>query len=108
MIVFILVISCGLNIDQIVPDLSTLSRFRTAKADESFFKEINAQLEFYNIIVKTETILDTSVIGTPLKPNGKANHKVTKGREDLQQVEVNKDYADSIDKEVYRYSMIQR
>ena len=94
---------CGLNIDQIAPDHSTLSRFRTAmtKADayEPLFKQINAQLESHGIIVKTGAIVDASVIDTPLKPKGKTNHKVTKDREDLQEVEVNKEYADSVDKE---------
>ena len=94
---------CGLNIDQIAPDHSTLSRFRTAmtkaKAYEPLFKEINAQLESHNIIVKTGAIVDASVIDTPLKPKGKTTHKVTQDREDLEEVEVNKEYADSVDKE---------
>ena len=94
---------CGLNIDQIAPDHSTLSRFRTAmtkaKAYEPLFKEINAQLASHNIIVKTGAIVDASVIDTPLKPKGKTNHKVTQDREDLEEVEVNKEYADSVDKE---------
>ena len=45
---------CGLHIDQIAPDHSTLSRFRTiltkSKAYESLFKEINRQLEAHKII----------------------------------------------------------
>ena len=45
---------CGLNIDQVAPDHSTLSRFRTimtkAKAYEPLFKAINQQLESHNII----------------------------------------------------------
>lgn len=40
---------CGLHIDQVAPDHSTLSRFRTAltkaRAFEPLFKEINRQLE---------------------------------------------------------------
>ena len=94
---------CGLNIDQIAPDHSTLSRFRTAmtkaEAYEPLFKQINAQLESHGIIVKTGAIVDASVIDTPLKPKGKTNHKVTEDREDLQEVEVNKEYADSVDTE---------
>ena len=47
---------CGLNIDQISPDHSTLSRFRTALTKvgvfELLFKEINTQLEMHHIIVK--------------------------------------------------------
>ncbi len=94
---------CGLNIDQVSPDHSTLSRFRTsmtkAKAYELLFKEINAQLEKHKIIVKTGAIVDASVIDTPLKPKGKTNHKVTKDREDLEAVPLTKEYADSVDKD---------
>ena len=94
---------CGLNIDQVAPDHSTLSRFRSimtkAKAYEPLFKEINVQLEAHHIIVKKGAIVDASVIDTPLKPKGKTNHKVTEDRIDEQEVEVTKDYADSVDKE---------
>jgi IS5 family transposase len=66
---------CGLPIDGIAPDHSTLSRFRSlmtkAKAYEALFKEINRQLEAHKIIVKTGAIVDASVIDTPLKPKGK-------------------------------------
>ncbi len=94
---------CGLTIDQIAPDHSTISRFRSSMtksgAYEILFKEINTQLEFHNIIVKTGAIIDASVIDTPLKPKGKTNHQVTEDRKDEQEVEVKKDYADSVDKE---------
>lgn len=53
---------CGLTIDQIVPDHSIVSRFRTAMtkagAYEKLFKEINRQLEQHKIIVKTGAIVD--------------------------------------------------
>src|SRR5690554_689335 len=94
---------CGLNIDNVVSDHSTLSRFRSAMtkagAFEPLFKEINRQLESNNIIVKTGAIVDASVIDTPLKPKGKTTHKVTEDRVDEQEVEVKKDYADSVDKD---------
>lgn len=94
---------CGLTIDQVSPDHSTLSRFRSSMtktgAYEILFKTINTQLESHNIIVKTGAIIDASVIDTPLKPKGKTNHKVTEDRKDEQEVEVKKDYADSVDKE---------
>jgi IS5 family transposase len=94
---------CGLHIDQVAPDHSTLCRFRTmmtkAKAYEPLFKEINRQLEAHKIIVKTGAIIDASVIDTPLKPKGKTNHKVTEDRKDEQEVAVTKDYADSVDKD---------
>jgi IS5 family transposase len=59
-----------------------------AKAYQPLFKEINEQLEFHGIIVKTGAIVDASVVDTPLKPKGKTNHKVTEDRKDEQEVEV--------------------
>lgn len=94
---------CGLTIDQIAPDHSTVSRFRTAMtkagAYEKLFKEINRQLEQNKIIVKTGAIVDASVIETPLKPKGKTTHKVTQDREDEIENEVTKEYAQSVDKD---------
>lgn len=94
---------CGLSIDQVSPDHSTLSRFRTAMtksgAYENLFKEINRQLEAHQIIVKKGALVDASVVNTPLKPKGKTKHKVTEDRTDLEEVKVEKDYPDSVDKE---------
>lgn len=92
---------CGLTIDQVAPDHSTISRFRTALtqvgAYEILFKSINIQLEEHQIIVKTGAIVDASVIDTPLKPKGKTNYKVTQDRSE--EVEVVKEYSDSVDKD---------
>lgn len=94
---------CGLTIDSIAPDHSTISRFRTAmtkaNAYEILFKEINKQLESHQIIVKKGALIDASVIDTPLKPKGKTNHKVTEDRKDEQEVEVKKEYPSSVDQE---------
>jgi len=68
------------------------------KTFEKLFGSINAQLEAHNIIVKTGIIVDASVIGTPLRPKGKANHKVTEDRTQ-EEVAVTKEYARSVDKE---------
>lgn len=91
---------CGLTIDQVAPDHSTVSRFRTAMtkagAYEKLFKEINKQLEQQQIIVKTGAIVDASVIDTPLRPKGKTTHQALR---DNNQEEVKKEYADSVDKE---------
>jgi len=93
---------CGLNIDQVAPDHSTVSRFRTAMTDagayENLFKEINTQLESHQIIVKKGLIVDASVIDTPLRPKGKTTHKVTQDRSE-EEVSVKKEYADSVDKD---------
>lgn len=94
---------CGLNIDQVAPDHSTLSRFRTAmtkaKAFDVLFKEVNRQLETNQIIIKKGALVDASIVDTPLKPKGKANYEVTKDREDEKEVKVEKQYPDSVDKE---------
>ena len=94
---------CGMHIDQVSPDHSTISRFRTLmtkkKAYEKLFKEINRQLEQHEIIVKTGAIIDASVIDTPLRPKGKNNYKVTEDREDEKEVEVTKEYSSNVDKE---------
>jgi len=90
---------CGMNIDQVAPDHSTLSRFRTAmtkaNAFEPLFKEINRQLEAHHIIVKQGAIVDASVIETPLKPKGKSNYKVAQEGEQA----LEKKYPDSVDKD---------
>jgi IS5 family transposase len=94
---------CGLTIEQIAPDHSTLSRFRTAMtkvgAYELLFKEINNQLEDHKIIVKTGAIVDASVIDTPLRPKGKTTHKVTEDRKDETEVKIEKEYPESVDKD---------
>jgi len=94
---------CGLTIDSVAPDHSTLSRFRSimtkSKAYDNLFHEINTQLEAHGIIVKTGAIVDASIVDTPLKPKGKVNHKITEDRVDTKEVVVKKDYADSVDKD---------
>lgn len=94
---------CGLTLEEVSPDHSTLSRFRTimtkAGAYEKLFRQMNKQLEKHKIIVKTGAIVDASVIDTPLKPKGKVTHQVTQDRTDEQEVEITKAYADSVDKE---------
>lgn len=93
---------CGLTIEQVSPDHSTLSRFRTAltktKTFELLFSSVNEQLERHNIIVKTGIIVDASVVDTPLRPKGKTNYKVTEDRSD-EEVKVEKKYAASVDKD---------
>jgi len=93
---------CGLTLEQVAPDHSTLSRFRTqmtnAKVYENLFKALNKQLEKHKIIVKSGAIVDASVIDTPLKPKGKLTHQVVEDRsEEIQEpsTEVKKEYADS-------------
>jgi len=75
-----------MNIDQVSPDHSTISRFRKLmtqeQAYEKLFKEINKQLESHAIIVKTGVLVDASIIDTPLRPKGKAKYNVAQDREE--------------------------
>ena len=88
--------------EQVTPYHITLTRFGTAltktKTFEKLFTYVNKQLETHNTFVKTGLIIDATLLDTPLRPKGKTNLKVTQDRcED--QVEVHKEYADSVDKE---------
>lgn len=71
---------CGMSIDQVAPDHSTISRFRSLMtkkgAYDELFGSINEQLESHNIIVKTGALVDASIIDTPLKPKGSSKYKV--------------------------------
>jgi transposase, IS5 family len=80
---------CGLSLDKVSPDHSTLSRFRSemtkAGVFEKLFKQINKQLERHKIIVKTGAIVDASIIDSPLKPKGKPLYEIAVDREDRSQ-----------------------
>ena len=77
---------CGLCIDAVAPDHSTISRFRSLMtkngAYEVMFKHINSQLEEQAIIIKQGALVDASIIDTPLKPKGKPTYRVAKDREE--------------------------
>ena len=92
---------CGMSIDEVSPDHSTLSRFRTALTQtgtfEKLFAAFNAQLEAHNIIIKKGVIVDASVVDTPLKPKGKTNYSVTEDRGE--EVQIKKEYSSSVDTE---------
>ncbi len=94
---------CGLHIDDVSPDHSTLSRFRSALTRSGAFDEllqtINTQLERHNIIVKTGAIVDASVVDTSLKPKGKVSYEVTEDRKEKEPITAKKVYADSVDRQ---------
>jgi len=91
---------CGLTIEQVAPDHSTLSRFRTELTKtgtfEKLFKLINLQLEEHHIIIKKGVIVDASVIDTPLRPKGTTKQEVTEDRSD-KEIKTKKKYASSVD-----------
>ena len=88
-----------MTIEEVAPDNSTISRFRTLmtkkKAYDQLFKEINAQLENHSIIVKTGVLVDASIVDTPLKPKGKVKYKIAEDRE------LEPRNSEEIDKEVH-------
>jgi len=69
---------CGLSIDSVAPDHSTLSRFRSSMSQlgvyEKLLQLINDELEKHQFLVKQGAIVDASVIPTPLKPKGKPTY----------------------------------
>lgn len=74
----------GISLDDLVPDHSVLSRFRSEltekKVYEKLFKELNKQLEKHKIIVKTGIIVDASIVDSPYKPKGKTTFEIEEDR----------------------------
>ncbi len=77
---------CGLCIDEVAPDHSTSSGFRSLitkrGAYEVMFKLINSQLEEEAIIIKQGALVDASIIDSPLRPKGKPSYRVAEDREE--------------------------
>ena len=77
---------CGLDLEDKVPDHSTLSRFRTAltkaKAMDKLLAAVNKQLESHKLIVKTGIKVDASLTATPLKPKGKTKYEIAEDRKE--------------------------
>ena len=74
----------GISLDNLVPDHSVISRFRTDLTQkgvyEKLFKAMNKQLEKHKIIVKSGAIVDASIVDTPLKPKGKTLYEIETDR----------------------------
>jgi len=97
---------CGLTLDNVSPDHSTLSRFRSEmtkkEAFEKLFKLMNKQLEKHKIIVKTGAIVDASIIDSPLKPKGKPVYEIAVDREETEQT------TEAIEREKKEIELIKR
>lgn len=76
----------GLTLEDSVPDNTVLSRFRTTLVKEGAYdkllKMINDQLEAHNIVLRTGTIVDSSITDSPRKPRGKKIYDVVEDRKD--------------------------
>lgn len=75
---------CGMSLEEVAPDHSTLCRFRKEMNEKHVFEElfqlINKQLEENKIIVKKGCISDASVTDSPFKPKGKAQFEIEQDR----------------------------
>lgn len=85
---------CGLTLEQISPDHSTLSRFRTEMTKkgvyEKLLKEFNKQLSKHKILIETGAIVDASISDTPLKPKGNIPYEVAQDRKEEERSEEDK------------------
>lgn len=77
---------CGLSMEDVAPDHSTLCRFRQLLNSQNYFEkmlnEINQQLEKNGVLIKRGIIVDATVIETPHKPKSKPSIKVTEDRQE--------------------------
>jgi IS5 family transposase len=78
---------CGLQIEDEVPDHSTLSRFRKELTEKKSFdrmlKKINKQLEDKKIkISKGKGIVDASITESPWQPKGKTTYQIAEDRKE--------------------------
>lgn len=75
---------CGLQLEDEVPDHSTLSRFRKEltqkKAMDRLLRKLNNQLEKQKLIVRSGIAVDASITDSPLRPKGKTTYQVATDR----------------------------
>ena len=71
---------CGLNLEDSVPDHSTLSRFRSEltanKGMDKLLDAFNKQLEKQGVIVRTGLKVDASLTKTLRKPKGEIRYEI--------------------------------
>ena len=81
----------GLGMEDIVPDSTTVCRFRNilVEADlyDTLFAEFNRQLEAKGIIVKRGAIVDASITNTPRRPRGGKSYEVVEDRKEDENME---------------------
>jgi transposase, IS5 family len=78
---------CGLQLEDEVPDHSTLSRFRKELTEKKSFdrllRKINKQLEEKKIkLEKGKGIVDASITESPWKPKGKTTYEIAEDRKE--------------------------
>lgn len=77
---------CGLELEDFVPDHSTLSRFRSEltkyKAMDKLLKEFNRQLEKNQIIVHTGVKVDATLTASARRPKGNIRYEIAEDRQE--------------------------
>lgn len=77
---------CDLDLEDAVPDHSTLSRFRTALTQSKGIDEVlaafNRQLEGHGLIVQTGIKVDASLTESPNKPKGDIHYQIAEDRKE--------------------------
>ena len=89
-----------LEINQPIPDHSTLSRFRSElvrkKAYDRLLRKINKQLEHHGAKVKKgKTIVDASVTVSPYAPKGKTTYEIAEDRNEDNRTDENNNIEDT-------------
>lgn len=78
----------GIPLEDMIPDHSVISRFRTAlthtKAFDPLLEEINNQLSGHGLLVKTGSIVDASITDSPRRPRGKKEYNIVTDRKENQ------------------------
>ena len=81
----------GLSLEELSPDHSTISRFRTALTKlglmDALLSAVNEQLERHHISIQEGVLVDASIVDTPHKPNGQITIEVADDREDTRSEE---------------------
>lgn len=90
---------CGLQLEDDVPDHSTLSRFRSELTDKKsidrLLKKVNKQLESKKIKVgKGQGIVDASITESPFSPKGKTTYEIAEDRKEDDRPEEDKEKED--------------
>ncbi|WKD53452.1 IS5 family transposase [Porphyromonas gingivalis] len=95
----------GLKMEEVSPDHSTISRFRSALTElglmDKLLAQFNKQLSRHHISVREGVLVDASLVETPHKPNGSITIEVADDRQDNRS-EAEKEAEEDYQKQVVR------
>lgn len=76
----------GLKMEEVSPEHSTISRFRTALRDlgimDKLLAQMDKQMSRHHISVREGVLVDASIVDTPHNPDGSITIEVAEDRED--------------------------